>query len=76
VGLDVRRLGVQTGDMNAEQPFGGPLARRVVDERELRAKARELCAVAQSALATGKAYGAMKEYLVSVVALAGKYVKD
>jgi hypothetical protein len=62
--------------MNADQPYDRPLARPVVDERELRAKACELRAVAQSALASGRADGAMKKYLLSVLALTGRYVND
>jgi hypothetical protein len=60
--------------MNANQPYDRP--RAVVDEKALRAKARELRTVALSALATGRADGAMKEYLASVVALTDMYVKD
>jgi hypothetical protein len=62
--------------MNTNQPDERPLAHPVVDERELRAKVRELRTVAQSALDTGRADGAMKDYLVSVVALTGMYIKD
>jgi hypothetical protein len=62
--------------MNAEQSYLRPLGRPVVDERELRAKAGELRAVAQSALASGRADGVIKEYLVSVVALTDLYIKD
>jgi hypothetical protein len=74
--LDVHDRGVQTDHMNADQPYERPLPRPVVDERELRTKACELRAVAQSALASGRADGAIKEHLVSVVALTGMYVRD
>jgi hypothetical protein len=42
-------------------------------ERELRAKARTLRALAQSALATGTADGSVREYLNAVMAFAGMY---
>jgi hypothetical protein len=45
-------------------------------ERELRAKARTLRALAQSALATGTPDGTVREYLNAVLAFAGMYVGD
>jgi hypothetical protein len=43
-------------------------------ERELRAKARALRALAQSALETGTPDGTVREYLNAVMAFAGMYV--
>jgi hypothetical protein len=45
-------------------------------ERELRAKARALRALAQSALATGTADETVREYLNAVMAFAGMHVGD
>ena len=45
-------------------------------ERELRAKARALRTLAQSALATGTADGTVREYLNAVMAFAGMYVEE
>lgn len=45
-------------------------------ERELRAKARTLRSLAQSALATGTPDGTVREYLNAVLAFAGMYVGD
>jgi hypothetical protein len=59
---------------------GGPLSWDVgspdATERELRAKARALRALAQSALATGTADGTVREYLNAVMAFAGMYVGE
>jgi hypothetical protein len=45
-------------------------------ERELRAKARALRALAQSALATGTADETVREYLNAVMDFAGMHVGD
>jgi hypothetical protein len=45
-------------------------------ERELRAKARALRTLAQSALETGTIDGTVREYLNAVMAFAGMYVGE
>jgi hypothetical protein len=45
-------------------------------EQELRAKARALRALAQSALATGTADETVREYLNAVMAFAGRHAAD
>jgi hypothetical protein len=57
-------------DGSPEHQFGDP----DFAERELRAKARTLRALAQSALATGTADGTVREYLNAVMAFAGMFV--
>lgn len=56
----------------AEWETGSPDA----TERELRAKARALRALAQSALETGTPDGTIREYLNAVLAFAGMYAAE
>jgi hypothetical protein len=77
--LSVHNAHMTTRDSHDGAP-GGPLAwdggSPDATERELRAKARALQAVAQSALATSPVDGTIREYLNAVMAFAGMYVGE
>jgi hypothetical protein len=68
-----------THDSHDRAP-GGTLARDAgipdATERELRARARALRTLAQSALATGTPDGTVREYLNAVMAFAGMYIEE
>jgi len=75
---------VHNAHMTTHEPHdrapGGPLAWDAgspdATEQELRAKARALRALAQSALATGTADETVREYLNAVMAFAGMHAGD
>jgi hypothetical protein len=59
-----------------DRPAGPDAVGPDATEHELRAKARALRALAQSALESGTPDGTVREYLNAVLAFAGMYVGD